>query len=455
MSSDLSAIPEPVQWHEGMLLSPQHFQQQSQRGERLLHYHLAQAAPYHWGVTKLEIDPAQLAMGSLRVLALEAILPDGLAVTYPQKAARAALDLDLRPYAEALHNAPAKIWLAVPARRADLVSGRTGETARYRSIEGEEVVDENTGDNPIRLPRLQPNLLLTLGERPSAKYTALPIAAVSFESDAFTLTAYVPPLLQVALDQPLGRTCLKLAQTIRHKASFLAARAQGAGGAERQAALLETRSALSCLVGGLPSFEAALNSGRAHPFTLFLLACALAGQVAPLGPGMVPPIFDHYDHDDIVLSFKPLLGFIERVVETISERYAAIAFALEGNIFRLLLDPSWFDGDLLMGVRGRAGGSEQDVVAWMEECVIGDAEHIGAMVEARIRGAARSRVIDAQGLDLVPARGTIAYRIANDKNFITPGRMLEVINPRDVSGGGSRRPVEIVLYARTPFTKNP
>ncbi len=453
MSSDPRAIPELIQWHEGMLLSPQHFQQQSQRAERLLHYHLAQAAPYHWGVTRLEIDPARLAMGSLRVLALEAILPDGLAVTYPQTPDTAALDLDLRPHAEALHNASAKIWLAVPARRADLVSRRTGEAARYRSVEGEEVVDENTGDNPLRLPRLQPNLLLMLGERPSAKYTAIPIAAVSFESDAFTLTTYVPPLVTVALDQPFGQTCLKLAQTIRHKASFLAARAQGAGGAERQAALLETRSALSCLVGGLPAFEAALNSGRAHPYTLFLLACAIAGQVAPLGPGMVPPIFDRYDHDDIALSFKSLLSFIERVVETISERYAAIAFPLDGNAFRLLLDPSWLDGDLLMGVRGRSGGSEQDVIAWMEECLIGDAEQIGTMIEARIRGAARSRVIDAQGSDLVPARGVIAYRVANDKNFIAAGRVLEIVNPRDV--GGSRRPVEVVLYVRTPLTKNP
>src|SRR6185312_9101376 len=274
--TDIRAIPEAVQWHEGMLLSPQHFQQASLRSDLLLHFHLSQAAPFRWGVLALQTDQARLAMGTFRVLSLQAIMPDGLAVSYPHDD-MGALELDLQPMKDRLRDAPARIYLAVPARRPDIVSG-SGEAPRLRSVEGEETIDENTGDNPLRLPRLRPNLTLLAGEKPSAKYTAMPIAEVSFANDAFQLTPFLPPLLAVALDGGLGQLCLKLAQSVRQKASFLADRAQGAAGAARQASLLETRSAIQCLVGGLPAFEAALNTGLAHPFTLFLLAAGIAGQ---------------------------------------------------------------------------------------------------------------------------------------------------------------------------------
>ena len=45
---ELNDIPEAVQWHEGMLLAPQHFQLSARRGEALLGYALGAAAPFAW-----------------------------------------------------------------------------------------------------------------------------------------------------------------------------------------------------------------------------------------------------------------------------------------------------------------------------------------------------------------------------------------------------------------------
>jgi len=38
-------IPQAIQWHEGMLLSPQHFQQSSWRQEMLVQYSMLLTAP--------------------------------------------------------------------------------------------------------------------------------------------------------------------------------------------------------------------------------------------------------------------------------------------------------------------------------------------------------------------------------------------------------------------------
>ncbi len=445
--SDIPAIPEAVQWHEGMLLSPHHFQQAALRADLLLNFHLRQLAPFNWGVLSLQIDPARLAMGTFRVLSLEAILPDGLPVFYPGGETE-ALELDLLPMAAQLRDEPAKVYLAVPARRPDLVSG-TGEAPRFRSVEGAPVIDENTGDNAISVPRLRPNLMLFAGTRPPAKYSAMPIAEVSFENDVLQLShRFLAPQLGVTPASPLGGLCLKLAQRLRHKATLIADRVQAGIGSGRDGAMAGSSEAVRALAGGLPPLEAALNSGVAHPFTIYLLLASIAGAVAPLGQGMVPPIFERYDHDDVALSYRPMLAFIERMLETISESHEAIGFALEENAFRLKLEPKWLTGgELLVGVRGRSGANESELAQWMEEALIGDSGQIPPMLEARIRGTARARIVETERLGIAPPRGTTLFRIAADQKFMAANGRLEISNPRDV--GGSRRPQGIVLYVPT------
>ncbi|HEV7518390.1 MAG TPA: type VI secretion system baseplate subunit TssK, partial [Thermoanaerobaculia bacterium] len=75
-------LPAAIQWHEGMLLAPQHFQQMALRQEDLLGYHAAALSPYHWGVRQMEHDASLLVAGTFRLTALEAVLPDGLVVAW-------------------------------------------------------------------------------------------------------------------------------------------------------------------------------------------------------------------------------------------------------------------------------------------------------------------------------------------------------------------------------------
>ena len=71
-------IPAAINWHEGMLLTPQHFQQFAARQEDLVAYAAHAAAPYFWGVHRLDLllQPE----GLLQVRELEAVMPDGLIV---------------------------------------------------------------------------------------------------------------------------------------------------------------------------------------------------------------------------------------------------------------------------------------------------------------------------------------------------------------------------------------
>ena len=75
--SDARDLPDLIQWHEGMLLAPQHFQQADLRSEGLLHYHTSVGAPFHWGIRRLQIDGRALASGIFHVSEIEVSCPMG------------------------------------------------------------------------------------------------------------------------------------------------------------------------------------------------------------------------------------------------------------------------------------------------------------------------------------------------------------------------------------------
>src|SRR5215472_10045823 len=185
MLTDARSIPEAVQWHEGMLLSPQHFQLTARRTEALTGYLLEAAAPFCWGVRRLQIDSSLLLEAIFRIVELEAVLPDGLLVVYPASDDEAQLELDLKSLELDPRLASVTVHVAVAARTEYAAS--SGGLRRYLSAEGKSVVDENTGDNELAVPRLRPALSLHVTSSPvhspSSKYVSLPLARIGFRDE--------------------------------------------------------------------------------------------------------------------------------------------------------------------------------------------------------------------------------------------------------------------------------
>src|SRR3954471_7532654 len=71
-----------VVWSEGMLVSPQHLQQQDLYIERLIDQRIAALTPYRWGVFAVEIDAGGLGADQLRLTKFVGILPDGLYLAF-------------------------------------------------------------------------------------------------------------------------------------------------------------------------------------------------------------------------------------------------------------------------------------------------------------------------------------------------------------------------------------
>jgi len=99
-------VPLAIQWHDGMLLSPQHFQEADRRNERLLAHHMTHVAPYHYGVASFKWAEGTLVSGLFRVDEIEAIMPDGTLVQHRSGQGKPDLSIDLRKHAAAARSTP-------------------------------------------------------------------------------------------------------------------------------------------------------------------------------------------------------------------------------------------------------------------------------------------------------------------------------------------------------------
>jgi type VI secretion system protein ImpJ len=434
-------IPEAIQWHEGMLLAPQHLQQLSLRSESLVHYYLQAVCPFFWGVRELEIDQKLLVGGVFRVLKLEALMPDGLVVSHV-----AGSDGDLQISLQNVQQYPATIHLAVPARSS---TATKGDLSRYESVDGDPVVDESTGDGEITIPRLKPKLKLIVGEAP-AKYVSFPLAKVQYKNEAFTATEFVPPTSIVPAGSPIWQICSLTAAKIRERALFLCEQVRSPAAAGRVPLLMETKNRIQSLVSALPQFEAVMGTGMAHPYELYKAFCVLAGHLAGLGYSMVPPVFRPYKHNDLYACFLEIQEFCFAMMEEgIPESYLAIPFQLVKKTFSLIFDSSWKEQRIFLAMRGQTGMSEKDVVEWGEQCRIGSESVMRSMRDKRVLGAGRQLVQSYESL--VPARGVILFALEYDPQFIKTDELLLAVNDNESAG---MHPAELILYVKNPLAES-
>lgn len=433
-------IPNAIQWHEGMLLAPQHFQQSACRQEMLTQYSTLLAGPYCWGVRRLAFDGKLLPAGTVRVLDLEAVMPDGSVVAH-RHSEKQELMLQLAADAHSRQRDIA-VYLTVPARNS---AGMKGALARYDAIESDPVSDENTGEDALRMPVLRPRLALMAGDTPPPKFVSMPIGKFRFEDEACVQTNFIAPSLAATPHSALGEMCGELASRVREKAIFISEQLRAPSAVSDKPLMLENVGRMQSLVSCLPLFEALLATGNSHPFPLYLTICSMIGNMAALGSGVLPPVFAPYNHADPRSSFEEVIGFALRMVtEGIPETYASHPFHLQDRVFHLMFAPEWATHNLVLAMRLPAGATEKEVIAWGEKCLIGSDSVLPSIRDRRIRGAQRQFVEKYQ--DLVPVRGVVLFSLRADSEFIKPGENLQILNFGEK--GRAFSPLEIVLYVK-------
>lgn len=444
MTSHLPLVPA-IQWYEGMLLSPQHFQQLEMRWQQILTRHIGHLSPYHWGILSLKFDPVTLPTGLLRVLELKALMPDGLPVEFIANPEGPHLEIDLTAHRDLLLSTHSQnagtIHLCIPEYTLGS-SPVIGEWPRFNSVEGGEIADDNVQDNIIRIPRLMPKLTLYFGEVPPPRYISFPIARVAFQDDTYSLHNYLPACFTVSQRSHLGEKVGQLMAKFREKAAYLSEKWQTLIGTPL---LLEASTQLRPLVQCIPLMEPLILSDRAHPFMIHQTLCQIAGNLATLRLGQMPPLFQPYNHNDILGSINPVFEWCNTILDSLEKAYSLILFTHRDQAFSIMLQEEIYTKRLLIGIKSPPGMTEKELQDWMEDAIIVSESMLESVRIRRMTGASRTMITESELYDLMPGRGVLIFKLTTDTEFIRPGERLIVFNPADSK---EKRPVEVVLYLK-------
>ncbi len=445
-------IPDAILWHEGMLLRPEHFESMNSRQE-LLVQQVACAGPFAWGVDLIQLDPVQLKQGQFVPIELELQLPNGLGLGLKA-------DIESSPSCElprldagssqavtvyAVVLPPADDSGTTAAPRFEAVN-RADEALRKSATAD---VDREQEEEEVLIPRLRPHLQLLAGDsRPPSKFVSMPVARMKLVGGLWKQDeTYMPPVQRVSEASLLAAQCAQTLAGIRKYAAYLSDRWRGMSALDRLQNQMELQN-LRSLSGPLPVCDALLDSGAAHPFSLYVAFCGLAGQVAGIAAEPQIPQFSPYDHDDLLKSFAEVRAFIESTLNEgdVSE-YLEVPMKPSETGFTADYRKEWRGHRMIVAARP-IPGREAATSAWVQSALIGSKKLQRTMGETRVLGARRGPISSEKGLPV--DAGVLLFHIheehSSEIRYMVPGEPLEV-GP----GYGARpadRPQEMTLYIR-------
>ncbi|PAU87435.1 type VI secretion system baseplate subunit TssK [Pseudomonas sp. WN033] len=313
---------QKVVWHEGMLLRPQHFQQNDRYYDHQFKTRTQQLHTAAWGFFGLEIDRQFLAMGKLVVSQASGILPDGS--LFELGAEREPLALDVPA-----NTSNSAVYLALPLVTGNHVEARRSEQkdvlARYLTSE-ESVTDSNAGDNTVSQIScaLQDFRLLMGNEVDDPAFVKIklchildttPDGVVSLDAD------FVPTFLHLHANSFL-LSCLKeVISMLTHRGDILAERIRANGkvsGAEVGDFMM-----LQLINRHEPILRHHLAAEQLHPELLYRELLGLLGELSTFSSESKRPKLDsRYLHSDQGNSFRKLMDAIRQVLSMVLEQHA-------------------------------------------------------------------------------------------------------------------------------------
>jgi type VI secretion system protein ImpJ len=132
----LARAGRPI-WNEGMLMCPQHMQQQDLYHEQHLEDRLLALSAAPWGALNVQLDGAALRAGTLQLHAFKGVLPDGTPLTFDATSPNRPSARPIAPHFPARGDAVV-VHLALPLLREGVanyaLSGEPLTTQRYRGL---------------------------------------------------------------------------------------------------------------------------------------------------------------------------------------------------------------------------------------------------------------------------------------------------------------------------------
>lgn len=285
------SLKQPLFWHQGLFLQPQHLQYADQYHQSLAVYLLQQSTPYCWGLLNIEINESALQNGILEIGKLSCVLREGVILDYPNNAALEAVQF-VDKWRDTTNPLKVFIGLRLPSQTEPNVTVYQGKNSdsfvrtRYASsAEGNDVLDAFQSDKVANVKTLRYSLALFFDDQfdNAEQYELLPIAQIIKEGEQYKLDeSFVPPLINGNACPPLINKLNTLKHDLLGRASLLESyRSVGDGGSSSyNPAAITNQLAGQVLARYVPRISQLIEAGEVHPLTIYGVIRELIGELS-------------------------------------------------------------------------------------------------------------------------------------------------------------------------------
>ena len=304
-----------VVWSDGMLMAPQHFQQQDLYHEALVGERLLYTAPHAWGAYTLELDTEALAASQIVVRAFRGVLPRGTVLSFLDGEPEAPPARAIEQHFPA-HRAELEVFLALPIERPGVAS-YTQDTAvnaaRTRHIiESRSVLDAMAPSEALTVEFARRNTMLLFAEEVRDDFEAIKVAEVIRDRAGklcFSPT-YVPPAVRVGVSEFLrdGLRRALSASVAKRRSVAEERRQRDECSVEFGADEVSRYLAMSALSRAIPVLKHLLDDGQASPAQAYVALLQFAGELTTFSADDDPMALPPYLHGDLRATFEPLFA---------------------------------------------------------------------------------------------------------------------------------------------------
>ncbi|ENE0867241.1 type VI secretion system baseplate subunit TssK [Klebsiella variicola] len=378
-------------WGRGIMVSPQHFQQQAAYAAWTAEVIARIGLNHPWGVVEATFEPEMLKLGRLQAHRLQVRFQDGTMIdTDNADALPSALSLDGA-------DGEAVIVLALPLMQANGGNCLKPEEVAERPVRFRERwrdVRNQFGDDTRQIAVMQPELTLRFAHQDNSDYLTCPLVRLQRDSQGAWLIdeTFLPPLLQIQGSRWLATQLEQLLTQLRARLTRLMAMRRESN--ERMADFAVADVSLFWLLNALNSAEPVLGyflrDQQSPPERLYPELARLAGSLLTFSLTHQANVVPIYQHDQLNAVFPPLFDLLSDLLEA-SLPSRVVAIALEHDARLHFWQARLHDARLREGADYYLSVRSSVPVARLQEqfprqCKVGSPDHVKAIVNSSRTG---------------------------------------------------------------------
>ena len=376
-----------VVWSEGMMLHPQHFQQQARYHDAQLRDTIAAILPYAWGLSSIDIDTGLLKTGKFCVHSASGVLHDGSVFSFPE--------CDNAPPAIELSKGELglTLYLAVPIRRhGNTEVQREADKVTRSSLSELDVRDVSGVSNNSALLELSGlQFSIRTSAQDNSEFTCIAIGHIDDVSPNGVITLsdnYVSPALNIKANKYVAGFTNELVKLTKHRIGALASRVSVAGKSTNSE--ITDYMMLQTLNRHLPSLQYLDNAEHVHPFYLYEKLCTLIGDLSTfIKADKLVADLPHYEHVNIGEVLTTLMAELRGLFSVVLEQNS-INIPLQERKFGIrvgtISDKTLFDNASFILAVSADVAAEDIIKFFPSQTKIGAVESIKELVNLQLPG---------------------------------------------------------------------